>query len=329
MRNTFLLSIAMMLLMAFGCFDSHDNGGQDEDRTDGGDETSDERTDDSNGKQSDGETDDSGKQSGDINIDEFLELPPEEGAEIAAEAVCTYFEECMQQMVNCYVSGVSSISGSGSPPEEIVNVHCQVRTVDMDFDECRDEVSVTVQAGLECAEITPQQEREIEACLSALINAECEEITEEQLREYEAAIARGEDSGTGNMPDECLGLDEIFDCAGPGYQIDVDSSGSACEPGDIAACTCPNGLKGTQDCLFDQTYSPCVCSGGGSFVSGSGVAGMGGGSAGVGGAVPVPPTCIEGETYPCICVDGSNGVQVCLDGYRSSACECFITNPSQ
>jgi hypothetical protein len=311
--------------VALGCFDSHDNGDPDENRADGGGDTEDERSDNSSGSQSNGETDHSdGENSDEIDIKEILSLPPQEGAKIAVDAVCAYFDACMRQAVSCAISNTSAMSGSGSSSQEMVNVRCEVKTVDMSFDECREEIGVGIQRGFECAEITPEQEGEIQACFSALNNEECVEVTEEKLREFEAAIARGEEPAIG-MPDACLGLAEIFSCGDSGDDSDVDSEGGIpahpCVPDEIAACTCWNEQKGTQTCMPDRTYSPCVCVG--DVTPATGVAGMGG-SAGVGGAVPISPVCVEGETLTCACADGSLGSTVCLDGSSFSDCQCAV-----
>ncbi|MCA9560825.1 MAG: hypothetical protein KC583_19890, partial [Myxococcales bacterium] len=35
--------------------------------------------------------------------------------------------------------------------------------------------------------------------------------------------------------------------------------GGACVVGRAVACACTDGTDGTQTCLADQTYGPCVC----------------------------------------------------------------------
>jgi len=316
------------MLMAFGCYDNHDDDDQQNGQTDGGDDTADGQSDDTDGIRSDRRNDNSdGENSNDNDTEDILELTPEEFAEIAADAVCSYYEACRPQSVSCEISGSGFSDSSGFAPQEIIDVHCEVRTFDMGFDDCREEigVGVAVQKGLECADITPQQARDIEACLSALNDGECVEITDEMLREYEAAIARGEDSGIGGMPDVCIGLEDIFECAESGG--DVEGDALSCEPGQRAACTCANGEKGTQTCLSDRTYSPCVCSQGITPVPVSGVAGMSGGAAG--GAVPISRICVEGEALPCFCTDGSSaGVAVCIDGSSISDCQCAEEEPA-
>ena len=84
MQRTFLLSIAVFVLVAFGCFDTHENGDQDKDRADGGDDTANGQTDDSNGTRPDRDSDDSdGERSNDI--EDIFSQPPEEAAEAASD----------------------------------------------------------------------------------------------------------------------------------------------------------------------------------------------------------------------------------------------------
>lgn len=272
MKTTLCLSTALSILLISGCFASHSNDEHNDDQADGGNQDTDglaEKPDN--------------KESVETNVEKIFELSTEEGAEVAADLFCSFIEKCGTQRISCEVSsGVSASDSGGSPQEMREEVHCEVRTRgDSSFDDCQGELTVTIQRGLECAEPSSQQERAFKECLLALNDGKCIEITDEVLREYEAAIARGDDSDTiGSVPEACLRLEEVFDCANEESESMLPAI--RCEPGQYAQCTCSDGQKGIQNCLLDRTYSPCECWQGDTttVVSTAGAAGS---------AVPVTP----------------------------------------
>lgn len=323
MRRAFLFYLAALILAVPGCSSSRNKDDRDEDRTDGG---TGEKTESQVDGQVVGEDDNPSDESNednpfkDIDVEEFFKESPEEAAEMAADVVCTYLDDCMRQTVSCSITSQDS-GNPGSSPRETVQVNCEVSEMDMSFDDCLGQMTVTIQEGFECADINSQQASQIEACFTALRTSDCVEITDELLREYEAALARGEDSGIGNLPPECMEVASVFDCGEPSGETDVSDPAStnvlSCIPNQIAACTCNDGSKGTQTCMPDRTYSPCICQQAIVPVS----AGMGGGGmAGVGGGVPA--RCLAGAINECLCPDGSTGTQECIDGRSYSDCEC-------